>query len=150
MAEPAISLHDVTFSYGGAPALTDVNLSIDQRQAVCVVGPNGGGKTTLVKLILGLLKPQRGDVRVFGEPPDRARLRIGYMPQHVQHDPQFPVAVMDIVLMGRLGQSAAGASSAGPVAAIVERPPMRWRRSAWNERAAGRLPRFPAASGSGY
>jgi zinc transport system ATP-binding protein len=100
--EPVISLRDVAFSYGGAPALENVNLSIHQRQAVCIVGPNGGGKTTLVKLILGLLTPQRGQVRVFGQPPRRARLRAGYMPQHVQHDPQFPVTVMDIVLMGRL------------------------------------------------
>jgi zinc transport system ATP-binding protein len=103
-----ISLHDVTFSYGGEPVLEDVNLSVGEREAVCIVGPNGGGKTTLVKLILGLLTPQRGEVRVFGQPPRRARLRAGYMPQHIQHDPQFPVTVMDIVLMGRLGQGGWG------------------------------------------
>jgi zinc transport system ATP-binding protein len=102
---PVISLRDVTFSYGGPPALEDVSLSVEPRQAVCVVGPNGGGKTTLVKLILGLLRPQRGEVRVFGEPPRRSRRRAGYMPQHSQYDPLFPVSVMDIVLMGRLGQS---------------------------------------------
>ena len=104
MSEPVISLRDVTFSYGGEPVLEDVNLSVGDREAVCVVGPNGGGKTTLVKLILGLLAPERGEIRVFGQPPHRARLRVGYMPQHVQHDPQFPVTAMDIVLMGRLGQ----------------------------------------------
>jgi zinc transport system ATP-binding protein len=106
--EPVISLRDVTFSYGGPPALEDVNLSVGGREAVCIVGPNGGGKTTLVKLILGLLTPQRGEIRVLGQPPRQARLRAGYMPQHVQHDPQFPVTVMDIVLMGRLGQGAMG------------------------------------------
>ena len=58
--EPVISLRDVTFSYGGAPALEDVNLSVDDREAVCIVGPNGGGKTTLVKLILGLLSAAAG------------------------------------------------------------------------------------------
>ncbi len=68
-----ISLSDVTFSYGGEPALEDVSLTVCDRQAVCIVGPNGGGKTTLVKLILGLLRPQRGEVRVFGQPPCRAR-----------------------------------------------------------------------------
>lgn len=104
MTEPVISLRDVTFSYGGEPVLEDVNLSVGDREAVCVVGPNGGGKTTLVKLILGLLTPERGEIRVFGLPPHRARLRVGYMPQHVQHDPQFPVTAMDIVMMGRLGQ----------------------------------------------
>ncbi len=106
--EPVISLCNVSFSYGGVPALEDVNLSLEGRAAVCVVGPNGGGKTTLVKLILGLLRPQRGEVRVFGQPPHRSRLRAGYMPQHVQHDPQFPVTVMDIVLMGRLGRGGLG------------------------------------------
>ena len=103
--EPVISLRDVTFSYGGEPALEDVNLTVCKREAVCIVGPNGGGKTTLVKLILGLLTPQRGEIRLFSQPPCQARRRAGYMPQHVQHDAQFPVTVMDIVLMGRLGQS---------------------------------------------
>jgi zinc transport system ATP-binding protein len=104
VTEPVISLRGVTFSYGGEPVLEDVNLTVNDREAVCVVGPNGGGKTTLVKLILGLLVPDQGEIRVFGQPPHRARLRIGYMPQHVQHDAQFPVTAMDIVLMGRLGQ----------------------------------------------
>jgi zinc transport system ATP-binding protein len=103
--DPVISFRDVTFSYGGMPALEDVSLAVHDRQAVCIVGPNGGGKTTLVKLILGLLRPQQGEIHVFGQPPCRARLRAGYMPQHVQHDAQFPVTVMDIVLMGRLGQA---------------------------------------------
>jgi zinc transport system ATP-binding protein len=84
--------------------LEDVNLVVGGRQTVCVVGPNGGGKTTLMRLILGLLTPDRGELRVFGQPPQRVRRRIGYMPQHVRHDSQFPVTVMDIVLMGRLGQ----------------------------------------------
>ena len=102
MTEPVVSLKDVAFSYNGVPVLENVTLSIDDRAAVCIVGPNGGGKTTLVKLILGLLTPQRGEIRVFGQPPYQAPLRVGYMPQYVQHDPQFPVTVMDIVLMGRL------------------------------------------------
>lgn len=104
-SEPVITLKNVAFSYGGSPALEGVSLSIAAREAICIVGPNGGGKTTLVKLILGLLTPQQGEIRVFGQPPCRARLRIGYMPQHAQYDPKFPVSVMDIVLMGRLGQA---------------------------------------------
>jgi zinc transport system ATP-binding protein len=106
LSEPVISFRNVTFSYGGEPVLEDVNLSLGDREAVCVVGPNGGGKTTLVKLILGLIEPDRGEIRVFGQSPQRARLRAGYMPQHVQHDAQFPVTAMDIVMMGCLGQRA--------------------------------------------
>ena len=75
MTEPVISLHDVTFSYGGEPVLKDVTFSVGQREAVCVVGPNGGGKTTLVKLILGLLTPERGEIRVFGQSPHRRGTR---------------------------------------------------------------------------
>jgi zinc transport system ATP-binding protein len=100
---PVIEIKDMWFSYGSYPALEDVNISIPEGDFVSVVGPNGGGKTTLIKLILGLLKPARGDIRVFGASPEEARPRIGYMPQHSQLDPQFPATVMDVALMGRLG-----------------------------------------------
>jgi len=99
-----ISINNVTFSYeGGMPILENVNLTILDRDSVCIVGPNGGGKTTLLKLILGLLKPTKGEIRVFGKKPEEARLRIGYVPQYAHYDPQFPVTVFDVVLMGRLG-----------------------------------------------
>ncbi len=101
--EPVVALEGVSFSYNGSPVLEDVHLAVEERDFLCVVGPNGGGKTTLLKLILGLYKPDRGRVRVFGGPPERARSRIGYMPQHVHLDPLFPVTVLDVVLMGRLG-----------------------------------------------
>ena len=101
--EPVVYLKDVSFSYGGAAVLEEVSFAVASGESVCIVGPNGGGKTTLAKLILGLLKPQRGEVRVFGQTPQRARLRIGYMPQHARYDPQFPLTVSDLVLMGRLG-----------------------------------------------
>lgn len=100
---PVIALSGVDFSYDSSPVLTDVNLTISEQEFVWVVGPNGGGKTTLLKLMLGLLKPVRGIVRVFGRSPGKARPRVGYMPQYVRLDPQFPVDVMGIVLMGRLG-----------------------------------------------
>ncbi len=103
-AEPVVSLRDVSFSYGNVPVLEKVSFEVGPCEAVCIVGPNGGGKTTLVKLILGLLTPDAGEIRVFGRAPWQARLNVGYMPQHVLFDPQFPVTVMDIVLMGRLGQ----------------------------------------------
>ena len=98
-----VEFHDVSFSYGGAPVLEDVNLCLREGGYICIIGPNGGGKTTLLKLLLGLLEPTRGRVEVFGRPPQQARRLIGYMPQHGHFDPLFPVTVMDVVLMGRLG-----------------------------------------------
>jgi zinc transport system ATP-binding protein len=102
--QPVIELCDVSFAYNGSPVLENVNFLVRPREAVCIVGPNGGGKTTLLKLILGLLPPGSGEVRVFGQPPRAVRLRMGYVPQQVQHDQQFPATVMDVVLMGRLGR----------------------------------------------
>lgn len=79
----------------------NVDFAVSERSLVAVVGPNGGGKTTLLRLALGLLKPQRGTVRVFGDPPGRRRRSIGYVAQHLRFDPAFPVSVLDVVLMGR-------------------------------------------------
>ncbi|MFA7348022.1 MAG: ABC transporter ATP-binding protein [Desulfurivibrionaceae bacterium] len=100
--ETAIRIRDLDFSYNGTPILQGVTLEIMARDSLCIVGPNGGGKTTLLKLILGLLKPNRGEIEVLGLPPEKSRLRIGYVPQYARYDPQFPVTVLDVVLMGRL------------------------------------------------
>ncbi len=101
--QPAVIFENLSFAYGGRTVIEGGNLSIDVGEFACIVGPNGGGKTTLAKLMLGLLKPTTGSVRVFGKPPAQVRSRIGYMPQHIQLDPRFPVSVLDVVLMGRLG-----------------------------------------------
>ena len=103
-----ISLEGVDFSYNGEPILQNVNLAIHQREMIGIVGPNGGGKTTLLRLILGLLKPQRGRVLVFGQPPAKASHRLGYVPQHMLYDNRFPVSVLDVVLMGLTGKSGLG------------------------------------------
>ncbi len=100
---PVIEFEDLSFSYDHQPIVERVSLVIREHDFVSVVGPNGGGKTTLLKLMLGLLHPTRGSVRVFGMRPEEARRRMGYMPQHAHLDPQFPVTVMDVVLMGRIG-----------------------------------------------
>jgi len=107
---PVIELSHVSFSYNGAPVLEDVTLTVEERDFLSIVGPNAGGKTTLIKLVLGLLRPSSGTVRVFGRPPARSRSRIGYMPQHASLDPLFPVSALDVVLMGRL----AGTTRLGP------------------------------------
>jgi zinc transport system ATP-binding protein len=100
--EQVVRFQNVGFSYDAIPVLEDVSFGIKGKSFVSIVGPNGGGKTTLLKLMLGLLKPSRGTITVFGLPADKARSLVGYMPQHVQFDPHFPVTVLDVVLMGRL------------------------------------------------
>jgi len=97
-----IVLEDVTFSYDGVPVLEGASLAVPTRDFACVVGPNGGGKTTLLKLLLGLLTPQKGTISVLGRSPVAARSHVGYMPQSADIDPSFPVNVLDVVLMGRL------------------------------------------------
>ncbi|RKZ18875.1 ABC transporter [bacterium] len=100
---PVIEVRDLDFAYGHHPVLRNVNVTIDAGSFVSIVGPNGGGKSTLLKLVLGLLRPDRGDVRIMGQSPRQARRQVGYMPQHAHVDPRFPVTVTDVVLMGRLG-----------------------------------------------
>ncbi len=99
---PVIKINNLNFSYHNNVVLESVNLEIRKGELASIVGPNGGGKTTLLKLILGLLQPNSGNVEVFGLPPEKARQRIGYMPQHAQLDPQFPISVLDVVLMGQI------------------------------------------------
>ena len=106
--EAVITMKDVTFAYNSVPVIEDVNLTINSRDSLCIVGPNGSGKTTLLKLILGLLKPEHGTILVFDKKPEQALANIGYVPQYAHYDPLFPVTVMDVVLMGRLGRHLGG------------------------------------------
>lgn len=101
---PAIQVSGVDFRYDDTPVLEQVELALAPRALACVIGPNGGGKTTLLKLLLGLLKPQRGSITLLGMSPEEAQRRVGYLPQHARLDPEFPVNVRDVVLMGRLGR----------------------------------------------
>ena len=101
--EPIIEIRDVNFAYrSGEPVLENVSLTVTRGQSGCIVGPNGGGKSTLLKLMLGLLVPDSGTVRIFGKDPVSARRSIGYMPQYHQLDAAFPASVMEVVLMGRI------------------------------------------------
>ena len=97
---PVIELSGVGFAYDGAEVLTDVSLSVRAGDFLAIIGPNGGGKTTLVKIILGLLAPSRGTVRVLDADPRHARPAVGYVPQHALIQPSFPVTVRDVVLLG--------------------------------------------------
>lgn len=95
----------VSFAYDGILVLEDITFGVDRGDFLSIVGPNGGGKTTILKLIVGLIRPRSGEVRVLGDSPEKARARIGYMPQSASLDPLFPVSVKEVVLMGRLGSS---------------------------------------------
>ncbi|MEI7902430.1 MAG: metal ABC transporter ATP-binding protein [bacterium] len=107
-ADPAIEVSNVCFAYNGQEVLHNVSFQIGQKSLVAVVGPNGGGKTTLLKLLLGELAPRFGTIRVLGGAPLETRVRIGYVPQVVPFDPRFPVSVSEAVLMGRVAKSRFG------------------------------------------
>ncbi len=97
-----LEVKDLEFSYKGDPVLNEVNLTVRQKDFIAIAGPNGGGKTTLLKLMLGLLEPVKGSVRVFGKPPRERSHCIGYVPQNVHSNFNFPITAIDVVLMGKL------------------------------------------------
>ena len=100
-----VRLEEVWVHYGGVPILEGVNLTVAEGDFLAVIGPNGGGKTTLLRVVLGLLKPSRGRVSVLGGTPEQGRKYIGYVPQHSLFDTDFPISVRDTVLMGRYGRA---------------------------------------------
>lgn len=103
---PILEVHDLTVAYGGRPVLWNVDLAIDEPCLFGIIGPNGAGKSTLLKAALGLVPVVGGKVRFFGAPLSRVRGRVGYVPQRETIDWDFPVTVLEVVLMGtfaRLG-----------------------------------------------
>ena len=114
-----VEIKDLDFAYGGEAVLEDVSLNVRPKDFIAIIGPNGGGKTTLLKLVLGLLPPAKGTVRVDGKSPQEASPCIGYVPQNVHANHSFPITAIDVVLMGKI------------------EPKNRWsRRSAANRREA--------------
>jgi zinc transport system ATP-binding protein len=99
--DEVVRLENVWASYDGTLALEGINLSIERNDFLGIIGPNGGGKTTLLKIVLGLLEPSRGRVSVLGKHPRSTRGVIGYVPQHNLFDREFPISVWEVTLMGR-------------------------------------------------
>ena len=98
-------MENIWVHYDDVPVLEEVSLQVERGDFLGVIGPNGGGKTTLLRVILGLVKPDRGEVRVLGKPPEKSRVDIGYVPQQNLFDREFPISVQDVVLMGRYGKA---------------------------------------------
>lgn len=98
---PAVEVDHLTVSYGPRPALLDVSLVIEPGQFVGVIGPNGAGKSTFIKAILGFIRPDVGKIRVAGQPVEKAKGLVAYVPQRGAVDWDFPITVGEVALMGR-------------------------------------------------
>ncbi len=103
--EKLLHLDAVSFAYGKEQVLREVSFSVEEQESFCVIGPNGGGKSTLLKLLLGILKPSSGAITIRGNSPMKARKEIAYVAQSMHYDPYFPASVLDVVLMGSLEKS---------------------------------------------
>lgn len=100
----AVEFADVSFAYEESPVLSNVTFAVKEREYIGLIGPNGGGKTTLLQLLMGFLIPQKGEIRVFGKSPAEARQHIAYVPQSMRYDRDFPISVLEVVLSGRLSR----------------------------------------------
>lgn len=99
-----IAVKSLSFSYEKAPVLEEINLEVPMGRFVGVFGPNGGGKTTFLNLLIGQLKPDKGSISLNGLSPRAARDQIGYVPQIRRFDRQFPISVLEVVLQGALSK----------------------------------------------
>lgn len=98
----SVRFDKVCFSYGTEPVLQDVSFHIHEGEFAALIGPNGSGKTTILRLLLGLALPFSGRIEVLGAPPQTALDSLGYVPQNAVFDPAFPISVAEVVRMGRL------------------------------------------------
>lgn len=98
-----LEVHDLTAGYHKKPVLWGIDLQVPKGKLVGIVGPNGAGKSTLIKAAMGLVPLSSGWVKIFGKPYNENRRRVGYVPQRESVDWDFPVTVMDVVMMGRYG-----------------------------------------------
>jgi manganese/iron transport system ATP-binding protein len=101
VSEPVLVLRDVTAGYGDAPAIEGISGQLSAGESLALIGPNGAGKTTLIRAVVGLVPLRSGTVELFGKSPDKGRSDVAYVPQSEALDPDFPVSVLDVALMGR-------------------------------------------------
>lgn len=104
MAHSLIEIENLNFAYDKNVVIENASLKIQKGDFVGIFGPNGGGKTTLLRLLMGFLKPTTGKILLFGKAPKNTRHKLGYVPQVVRFDKQFPITVFELVLTGALSQ----------------------------------------------
>lgn len=146
MSENIIEIRNLSFSYNRQKVLTNIDLDVTAGDFMAMIGPNGGGKTTLIKLMLGLHSADSGTIRVFGKSPREVSHRIGYVPQNVHINKEFPISVLDVVLMGTLNpgrrwsrHSRSDREAAGNALVKVDMAPFQNRRI--GELSGGQLQR---------
>ena len=98
-----IDINNVSFAYEKQMILEDINLSVEEKDFLAIIGPNGGGKSTLLKLILGIITPQKGSISVLDKSPSKSLTHIGYVPQNTNVNTDFPIKVIEVVMMGHVG-----------------------------------------------
>lgn len=142
MQEPIIEVKNVSFYYPPLEVLEDVNLTVKKGEFLAIIGPNGGGKTTLLKIILGLLKPQKGEVYIGGkrvEELGKWRSKIGYVPQTAQIDYTFPITVEEFVMTGRFGLIGLGKRPQAHDWEMVRKALREVKMEEWSKKQIGEL-----------
>jgi zinc transport system ATP-binding protein len=134
-----IEFEHVWFSYQATPVLADVTFALPRGEFLGIIGPNGGGKTTLLRLMVGLLRPDRGKIRVLGQEPSVASSKVGYVPQDTSFNRGFPISVLDVALMGRLSRLRRGKGYSKEDREKVEQLLERVGMLEYRERPIGRL-----------
>lgn len=104
MNNMAIHINNLSVYYGDIPAITGIDLNICEGEYLGIIGPNGGGKSTLLKAMLGLVPAASGEIRIYGKSPDKSRGQVGYVPQTANMDKRFPITLYEVVLTGRMKQ----------------------------------------------
>jgi zinc transport system ATP-binding protein len=99
-----IEIKNLSFSYDKQKILENINLTVKEKDFLAIIGPNGGGKSTLLKLILGINPIKDGSIHTFGELPKKNLAKIGYVPQNTNVNTDFPIKVIEVVLMGHIGE----------------------------------------------
>ena len=97
-----IDIENLSFSYDKQLVLENINLTVEEKDFLAIIGPNGGGKSTLLKLILGINNAKKGTIKVLGKSPKQSLTQIGYVPQNTNVNTDFPIKVIEVVMMGHV------------------------------------------------